>query len=113
MQVDFYAGTKWGALKFCITYNFCRRDKIQAKYVELLAVAAAKDVPNSPTAVDESLFCGCPGKIVDPLTLHKILRQPPEEHIFYGAGKLFLSFSVLKNEQEMGLLKNLVERKLK
>ncbi|KAK5641536.1 hypothetical protein RI129_010083 [Pyrocoelia pectoralis] len=64
--------------------GYLRRDKVQAKVVELLSVAASTDVPNSPLAVDESLLCGSPGKVMDALTLHQILRIPSEEHVFYG-----------------------------
>ncbi|KAJ8923096.1 hypothetical protein NQ315_001649, partial [Exocentrus adspersus] len=62
------------------------RDKVQARLVELLALAASKDVPNSPLHVDESVLCGIPGKVVDSVTLHNILKIPPEQHVYYGPG---------------------------
>jgi hypothetical protein len=54
--------------------------------VELLAQAAASEIPNSPLNVDESIHCGTPGKIVDANTLHQILKIPSEQHVFYGPG---------------------------
>uniref|UniRef100_A0A1Y1L5D5 Uncharacterized protein n=1 Tax=Photinus pyralis TaxID=7054 RepID=A0A1Y1L5D5_PHOPY len=64
--------------------GYLRRDKVQAKLVELLSVAASTDVPDSPLTVDESLVCGSPGKIMDALTLHQVLHIPSEKHVFYG-----------------------------
>jgi hypothetical protein len=54
--------------------------------VELLAQAAASEIPNSPLNVDESIHCGTPGKIVDANMLHQILKIPSEQHVFYGPG---------------------------
>lgn len=65
------------------------RDKVQARLVELLALAASKDVPNSPLHVDESVLCGIPGKVVDSVTLHNILKIPPQQHVYYGPGKMW------------------------
>ncbi|KAJ3645638.1 hypothetical protein Zmor_023279 [Zophobas morio] len=66
--------------------GYLRRDKVQAKLVELLAQAAASETPNSPLNVDESIHCGTPGKILDAKTLHQVLRIPSEQHVFYGPG---------------------------
>lgn len=52
--------------------------------VELLALAAANDMPNSPLGVDESVHCGVPGKVVDPAALCRILKQSADQHVFYG-----------------------------
>lgn len=60
------------------------RDKVQARLVELLAQAAAATVPDSPLQIDESVLCGAPGKILDPVGLHRILQIPHENHVFYG-----------------------------
>ncbi|KAF2878692.1 hypothetical protein ILUMI_27479 [Ignelater luminosus] len=70
---------------FINSSGFLRRDKVQARLVELLAAAASGNTPNSPLTVDESFLCGSPGKIVDPLTLYNILQTPADQHIFYGA----------------------------
>ncbi|XP_044252491.1 uncharacterized protein LOC123003653 [Tribolium madens] len=64
--------------------GFLRRDKVQAKLVELLAQASASDTPNSPLNIDESILCGTPGKIVDANTLYHILKIPSNRHVFYG-----------------------------
>ncbi|RZC36928.1 uncharacterized protein BDFB_006066 [Asbolus verrucosus] len=66
--------------------GYLRRDKVQARLVELLAQAAASEIPNSPLNVDESIHCGTPGKIVDAHALHQILKIPSEQHVFYGPG---------------------------
>ena len=69
----------------CNILNF--RDKIQERFVELLAQAAARAAaPVRPDLVDESRLCGSPGKIVDVGILEQLLRLPPEQHIFYGPG---------------------------
>lgn len=70
-------------LKF--VFSYCR-DKVQARLVELLAIAASKDVPNSPLHVDESVHCGIPGKVVDSYTLYNILKIDPVKHVYYGPG---------------------------
>ncbi|XP_018566173.1 uncharacterized protein LOC108907125 isoform X2 [Anoplophora glabripennis] len=74
----------WG--DYTNSSGYLRRDKVQARLVELLALAASKDVPNSPLYVDESVLCGIPGKVVDSVTLHNILRTPPQQHVYYGPG---------------------------
>ncbi|CAG9858916.1 unnamed protein product [Phyllotreta striolata] len=74
----------WG--DFTNSQGFLRRDKIQAKLVELLALAASKEVPSSPLYIDESIHCGIPGKVVDPFTLHNILKIPPDQQVYYGPG---------------------------
>lgn len=56
--------------------------------MELLARAAARpSEPFCPAQVDESRFCGSPGKIVDPITLHHILKMAPNQQMYYGPGK--------------------------
>ncbi|XP_008197316.2 uncharacterized protein LOC103314106 [Tribolium castaneum] len=64
--------------------GFLRRDKVQAKLVELLAQASASESPNSPLNIDESILCATPGKIVDANTLYQILKIPSNRHVFYG-----------------------------
>ncbi|XP_076276024.1 uncharacterized protein LOC143206972 isoform X2 [Rhynchophorus ferrugineus] len=70
--------------EFTNSNGYLRRDRIQAKMVELLAQAAVQEKPNSPLQVDESVMCGIPGKIVDPFTLYHILKIPANEQVFYG-----------------------------
>lgn len=43
-------------------------------------------MPKSPLSVDESIYCGAPGKIVDAITLHEILKMDTCQHVFYGPG---------------------------
>jgi hypothetical protein len=63
------------------------RDKIQERYVELLAQAAARATPPvRPDLVDESRLCGSPGKIVDVGILDQLLRLSPEQQLVYGPG---------------------------
>ncbi|CAH1956180.1 unnamed protein product [Acanthoscelides obtectus] len=66
--------------------GYLRRDKVQARLVELLALAASKEAPVSPLHVDESCCCGIPGKVVDSYTLYNILKIPPQKHVYYGPG---------------------------
>lgn len=76
---------------FANRFNFVlspQRDKIQAKYVELLATAAASDMSMVPNELDESILCASPGKVVDAFTLRQILRRAPEEHVYFGGSKL-------------------------
>lgn len=72
--------------EFTNSSGYLRRDRIQAKMVELLAQAAAQDIPNSPLNVDESILCGIPGKVIDPYALHHILKIPANQQVFYGPG---------------------------
>ncbi|XP_069700714.1 uncharacterized protein [Periplaneta americana] len=66
--------------------GFLRRDKIQERFVEILAQAAAKaSEPVRPDHVDESRLCGSPGKIVDVGILDQLLRIPPERQVYYGS----------------------------
>ncbi|XP_068082185.1 uncharacterized protein [Anabrus simplex] len=66
--------------------GFLRRDKIQEHFVELLAQAAARvSAPSRPDLVDESILCGCPGKLVDIGVLDRVLHLLPQEQVFYGA----------------------------
>lgn len=76
----------WGI--FTNNEGYLRRDKIQAKYVELLATAAASDMSMVPNELDESILCASPGKVVDAFTLRQILRRAPEEHVYFGGSKL-------------------------
>jgi hypothetical protein len=63
------------------------RDKIQERFVELLAQAAAKaSAPVRPDHVDESRLCASPGKVVDVGLLEQLLKLPPEQQLFYGPG---------------------------
>ncbi|XP_056631150.1 uncharacterized protein LOC130441471 [Diorhabda sublineata] len=74
----------WG--DFTNSQGYLRRDKVQARVVELLAIAASKDVPSSPLHVDESVLCGIPGKVVNSFTLYNLLKIPPDKHVYYGPG---------------------------
>ncbi|VEN52709.1 unnamed protein product [Callosobruchus maculatus] len=66
--------------------GYLRRDKVQARLVELLASAASRETPSSPLHVDESSCCGLPGKVVDSYTLYNILKISPQKHVYYGPG---------------------------
>lgn len=59
------------------------------RFVELLAKSASckSDFVGRPEDVDESYLCGCPGKVVDAGLLHEILKNPADEHVFFGMGK--------------------------
>uniref|UniRef100_A0AAR5PCJ2 Mab-21-like HhH/H2TH-like domain-containing protein n=1 Tax=Dendroctonus ponderosae TaxID=77166 RepID=A0AAR5PCJ2_DENPD len=72
--------------EFINSFGFLRRDRIQARLVELLAQAAGSDKPTSPLHVDESTMCGIPGKIMDPATLYHVLSIPASQHVYYGPG---------------------------
>ncbi|KAG5895211.1 hypothetical protein JTB14_035383 [Gonioctena quinquepunctata] len=74
----------WG--DYTNSNGYLRRDKVQARLVELLAMAASKEIPNSPLHVDESVHCGIPGKVMDSYSVYSILKIPPEKHFFYGPG---------------------------
>ncbi|XP_050513012.1 uncharacterized protein LOC114349380 isoform X1 [Diabrotica virgifera virgifera] len=74
----------WG--DFTNSQGYLRRDKVQARLVELLAIAASKEVPSTPLHVDESVLCGIPGKVVDSYSLYSILKVPPDKHVYYGPG---------------------------
>lgn len=63
-------------------------DKLKFRFVELLATSASKnDLIGRPEDVDESYLCGCPGKIIDAELLHEILKNPVDEHVFFGTGE--------------------------
>ncbi|KAJ9582794.1 hypothetical protein L9F63_022864, partial [Diploptera punctata] len=65
--------------------GFLRRDRIQERFVELLAQAAARaSAPMRPDQVDETLMCGSPGKIVDVGILEQLLKLPPDNQVYYG-----------------------------
>ncbi|XP_074039497.1 uncharacterized protein isoform X1 [Leptinotarsa decemlineata] len=74
----------WG--DYTNSNGYLRRDKVQARFVELLAMAASKEVPNSPLHVDESILCGIPGKVMDAFAAYNVLKAPPEKHVYYGPG---------------------------
>ncbi|XP_017778096.1 PREDICTED: uncharacterized protein LOC108563814 [Nicrophorus vespilloides] len=73
----------WG--DYANANGYLRRDKIQSRYVSLLARAASSDLPNSPAYLDEAILCASPGKVVDPSTLQRILKIPTERHVYYGS----------------------------
>ena len=74
-------------IDFIDSNGFLRRDKINNKFIQLLARAAAKPEDSfTPIQVDESIHCGSPGKIVDPITLCQILQTSPSQQFFYGSG---------------------------
>ncbi|KAI5753092.1 hypothetical protein M8J77_023393 [Diaphorina citri] len=66
--------------------NGClRRDKIQEKFVELLAKASARsELIKTLNDVDESCQCGSPGKVMDAEVLHHVLKAPANQRVFYG-----------------------------
>ncbi|XP_025836461.1 uncharacterized protein LOC108742227 isoform X2 [Agrilus planipennis] len=70
--------------EFLNSGGYLRRDKIQARMVEMLAEAASKQGVDCPTDIDDSTLCASPGKVVDPVVLHHILKIPPERHVYYG-----------------------------
>ncbi|XP_034242964.1 uncharacterized protein LOC117646239 [Thrips palmi] len=63
--------------------GFLRRDKVQERFVELLAAAAA---PVSSPSVDESRLCGAPGKVVDAAVLADLLALPADGQLFLASG---------------------------
>lgn len=67
---------------------FLFRDKVQEKFVELLAVAASTTWPNTPQEVDDSVLCGSPGKVIDAFTAQEIFKLPNDEQIYYGTGMI-------------------------
>ncbi|XP_046390327.1 uncharacterized protein LOC124158938 isoform X2 [Ischnura elegans] len=96
--------------------GYLRSDRIQEHFVHLLSKAASLEAsstvlsspgsieafppppppppppPLCPLDVDESMLCGSPGKILDPVTLHHTLQElPPSHQIFYGPAKLNLN----------------------
>ncbi|XP_014294082.1 uncharacterized protein [Halyomorpha halys] len=74
--------------EFIGSHGYLRRDKVQERFVELLAQSAAKSgLANSPNELDDSHVCAAPGKIVDASHLHYILQLPPGRQMFYGAGE--------------------------
>ncbi|KAK3927950.1 Structural protein 1 [Frankliniella fusca] len=94
--------------------GFIRRDKVQERFVELLAAAAAPVSspaprpakppaggvplpaptpaprgprgPHSPLQVDESRLCGAPGKVVDAAVLADLLALPADGQLFLASG---------------------------
>lgn len=77
-----------------------RRDKIQARMVELLSQAAlGTKSPDSSLQVDESYLCAAPGKIVDAASLHRILQVPAEHHVFYGPSTNLSNSKALSSSQ--------------
>uniref|UniRef100_A0A8D8VYG2 Mab-21-like HhH/H2TH-like domain-containing protein n=1 Tax=Cacopsylla melanoneura TaxID=428564 RepID=A0A8D8VYG2_9HEMI len=66
--------------------NGCiRRDKIQEKFVELLAKASSRtELIQTLSDVDESCQCGSPGKVMDAEVLHHVLRAQANQRVFYG-----------------------------
>lgn len=66
--------------------KFCR-DKIQERFVELLALSAGGASPERLTEVDESVCCGVPGKVGDAEIVHNILKVPPDAHVFFAPSK--------------------------
>lgn len=76
---------------------FSFRDKLQERFVELLAQSAARSsVPGPPDQIDESRLCGCPGKIVDPGIAYQLTKLPPQEQFYFGARKLYGKQSKIK-----------------
>lgn len=72
--------------KGCPTCTF--RDKIQEKFVELLAKASARsELIKTLNDVDESCQCGSPGKVMDAEVLHHVLKAPANQRVFYGQGE--------------------------
>ncbi|KAJ1527219.1 hypothetical protein ONE63_008746 [Megalurothrips usitatus] len=98
--------------EFLSPAGFIRRDKVQERFVELLAAAAAPVSspavrpakppaggvalptpaprgprgPHSPLQVDESRLCGAPGKVVDAAVLADLLALPADAQLFLATG---------------------------
>ncbi|XP_052129761.1 uncharacterized protein LOC113218081 isoform X2 [Frankliniella occidentalis] len=98
--------------EFLSPNGFIRRDKVQERFVELLAAAAAPVSspaarpskppvggvplptpaprgprgPHSPLQVDESRLCGAPGKVVDAAVLADLLSLPADGQLFLASG---------------------------
>ncbi|XP_075237677.1 uncharacterized protein LOC142333936 [Lycorma delicatula] len=71
--------------EFINSNGFLRRDKIQERFVELLAQAASRpSLPGSPGHIDESRLCGSPGKVVDTIAVEQILNTPSKEQLYFG-----------------------------
>ncbi|CAH0381304.1 unnamed protein product [Bemisia tabaci] len=74
--------------EFINNNGFLRRDKVQERFVELLAQATARStIPGPPDQIDEANFCGSPGKIVDAGILHSLLQIPVERQMYYAPAK--------------------------
>ncbi|BES96599.1 Hypothetical protein NTJ_09411 [Nesidiocoris tenuis] len=70
--------------EFVGSQGYLRRDKIQERFVELLAASAGRSsLVGRPSEVDESISCGSPGKVIDATHLYRILET--KHRIFYGA----------------------------
>lgn len=77
---------KWA--EFVNNNGYLRRDKIQERFVELLAQSAARtSVPGRPEQIDESRLCGSPGKVVDAGIAENIIHTKPEEQMYFGAAE--------------------------
>lgn len=70
-----------------VTILLIYRDKVQTQLVKLLAEAARNENPLPPRSIDESVLCSLPGKIVDAVTLHHILKIQSFEQLYYGQGR--------------------------
>ncbi|XP_046679398.1 LOW QUALITY PROTEIN: uncharacterized protein LOC124366842 [Homalodisca vitripennis] len=74
--------------EFINNHGFLRRDKLQERFVELLAQSAARNsIPGTPDQIDESRMCGCPGKVVDPGVAFHLTETPPQEQFYFGAAE--------------------------
>ncbi|KAF6209912.1 hypothetical protein GE061_015666 [Apolygus lucorum] len=74
--------------EFVGNQGYLRRDKIQERFVELLAASAGRStLVGRPGEVDESVACGSPGKVVDATHIHRILEA--RQQVFYGAGESY------------------------
>ncbi|XP_073970585.1 uncharacterized protein isoform X2 [Rhodnius prolixus] len=76
--------------EFVSSQGYLRRDKVQERFVELLAQSAARsNVIGRPCEVDESRVCGSPGKVVDATHLHRMLQTSAKEQLYYGTGESY------------------------
>ncbi|XP_014256560.1 uncharacterized protein LOC106670582 isoform X2 [Cimex lectularius] len=73
--------------EFIGNQGFLRRDKMQERFVELLAGSAGRStLVGRPAEVDESALCGSPGKVIDATHVQRLLQASPRQ-VFYGSGE--------------------------
>ncbi|RZF48735.1 hypothetical protein LSTR_LSTR015475 [Laodelphax striatellus] len=76
--------------EFVNNNGYLRRDKVQERFVELLAQAVArggggKGLCAAPGEIDESRLAGAPGKVMpDALVAQQVLRTPANQRCYYG-----------------------------
>ncbi|XP_054287313.1 uncharacterized protein LOC129003101 isoform X2 [Macrosteles quadrilineatus] len=74
--------------EFINNNGFLRRDKVQERFVELLATAASRSsLPEPPDRIDESRLCGAAGKVVDPEVAFYLASSPPQNQFYFGTAE--------------------------